>query len=459
MTLGNKKYSSYSSKLSLMKKNCFKKLISIELIDPEDPEKPGYVKQRLQSMELLEKKLKIQRNTCAFGIIFTVTVYFLFWYKSECWALPFQESPCKQPRDLPLISTNQSTLADAVDEFTLALRTQITKFRDGIEISHLADRKALYNITKDEIRQLFSHYTPDLLAFAALKREDERLKEMEVAIVGGYLHIHAFLLISTIFLIYIAIRLIDSNHPEKSNNQKLSAEESENLQNSRLRQLEKRIPLLYIATLICIALEVTLFFTFFAGHIYGGSSPIFKNDTWNAMDCSNTVYIKNCTFTDYPSYATKLEAVLNKQISKLDNYTASPLIEVRQMAWMYESGVINVAIEDHLHLKRYNVNRRTMPRKIGIVFPNQILTVPAILPEMPPFLYRNAYILKQNNPFCKKITGEDTYVLSTREIEENKILEMYNALIANDYTSWKVYKEIRRSILILTKAGSALSKE
>ncbi|KAI1709031.1 MULE transposase domain-containing protein [Ditylenchus destructor] len=78
--------------------------------------------------------------------------------------------------------------------------------------------------------------------------------------------------------------------------------------------------------------------------------------------------------------------------------------------------------------------------------------VPAILPAIPPFLYRNAFLMKQKNPFCKRITGEDTYVLCTREIDESKILEMYNLLIANDYTSWKAYKEYRRSILILTKS-------
>ncbi|KAI1694947.1 hypothetical protein DdX_19839 [Ditylenchus destructor] len=78
--------------------------------------------------------------------------------------------------------------------------------------------------------------------------------------------------------------------------------------------------------------------------------------------------------------------------------------------------------------------------------------VPAILPKIPPFLYRNAYLMKQKNPFCKKITGEDTYVLCTREIEEGKVLEMYNVLMAHNYTSWKAYKEIRRSILNLTKS-------
>lgn len=100
-----------------MKQDCFQKLLSIELSDPEDPEKPKDVKERIQKMELLEKKLKIQRNVCAFGVIFTLAVYFLYWYKSECWTLPFQESPCKEPRALPLFVTNQSTLSKTVNEF------------------------------------------------------------------------------------------------------------------------------------------------------------------------------------------------------------------------------------------------------------------------------------------------------------------------------------------------------
>ncbi|KAI1716825.1 hypothetical protein Ddc_10198 [Ditylenchus destructor] len=372
-----------------MKQNCVKKLLSIELSDSKDPEKPADVKERLQSMELLEEKLEVQRNRCGFGVIFTIAVYFLIWYNSECWALPFQESPCKRIRDLPLISTNQSTLAEAVDEFTLALQVQIAKLRDGIEISHLAERQVLSNATRSEIGQLFSRYSPDLVAFRALKREDERLREMEDAIETGYIHILTFLFIIIIFLYNIGERMKECNHPEKTDNQILSAEENENFQNSRLRQLKKRIPLLYIVTFICIALEVTLFFTFIAGHIYGGSFPIFQSIKWNADDCSIKIVMdnkncnakdnKNCTFTEYPSYATKLEPILNKQIGKLDNYTTSPIIEVRQMAWMYEGGVIDSAIEEHLHLKQYNVDRRTMPREIGMVLPEPFWIVALII--------------------------------------------------------------------------------
>ncbi|KAI1709486.1 hypothetical protein DdX_11273 [Ditylenchus destructor] len=43
----------------------------------------------------------------------------------------------------------------------------------------------------------------------------------------------------------------------------------------------------------------------------------------------------------------------------------SPILEVRQTIWHYESESFEEAIERHLDLKKHTVDRRTMPRKIG----------------------------------------------------------------------------------------------
>ncbi|KAI1716826.1 hypothetical protein Ddc_10199 [Ditylenchus destructor] len=335
-------------------------------VDRQDPEKPGDVKKRLQKMELLEKELNIQRNICAFGVIFTVAVYFLIWYNTECWALPFQESPCKRIRDLPLFVTNQSTLAEAVDEFTLSLRAQIAKFQDGIQISHLAERQALSNVTKYEIRQLFSNYSADLIAFGALKREDASVRELVEAQSNGYLSILLFLFINTACMAIMMRYLYDDNkYPAARYNEMRSAKENENSENVRLKRLKKQIPLQYIATFVWIAAGVTLFFTFSIGHYYSGSSPALGH-------ACNTSNIKNgsqerefCPFIHYRNFLTKLEAILNRHFGKLDSFMASPILEVRQTVWLYESDVIDAAIENHQELKQFNVDRRTMPTEIS----------------------------------------------------------------------------------------------
>ncbi|KAI1716816.1 hypothetical protein Ddc_10189 [Ditylenchus destructor] len=358
-----------ASKLYLKVKNKFKKLISYELSDSEDPEKPGDVKKQLKSMEQLEKELVFKRDSCAFAVIVIVAGYFLMLCFSECWALPFQESLCKRTRDLPLFATNQSSLAEAVNEFTLALQAQVAKFRDTIEIPDLADRQTLSNATKNEIAQLFSQHSPDLVAFRALKREDERLREMEDGIESGYVQIVVLLLMIS----FISLVLFCPKIPE-TRTEEMSVEENEYSQKARLKHLKRRIPLLYIVAYTFIWAQIALFVIIYAGHFYNGSSPFFRGQVkWNENDCSvasNEYKLKyNCTFTDYPNYATELEAILNKNFDKLDSFMASPILEVRQTAWSYGSDVREAAIENHLELKQYNVDQRTMPRKIGIVFP------------------------------------------------------------------------------------------
>ncbi|KAI1709504.1 hypothetical protein DdX_11291 [Ditylenchus destructor] len=338
--------------------NCFQKLLSIELGDSEDPEKPEDVKDRLQKMEFLEKKLKFQRNICAFGVVSTVAVYFIIWCFSDCWALPFQESACKRIRDLPLISTNQSTLAEAVDEFVSALESQVTKYHVVIEMSTLAERQALFNATKNEIGQLLSQNSADLVAFGALKREDEQLKNLYLSNKHSYVVSLLFLLGFMLSTAYVLDKM-----------EKLKHTGIESL-NARLKKLKSRIPLLYIATFIYIAAELALFFLLVAG-IYHGNAAWYRDPKYNAVE--NCTAVKNWnekgTFSDYHCFLTQLNSSLEESCVGINNALSSPVLETRQMAWHYESRSIATAIEHYSDLKQYPVDRQTMPRKIGHALP------------------------------------------------------------------------------------------
>ncbi|KAI1716822.1 hypothetical protein Ddc_10195 [Ditylenchus destructor] len=387
---------SQASKLSLKRRICFKtknnlnKLVSAELSDSDVSENSDDINVRFQKMDLLALKLGSQQKICAVGVILSVALYFFIWswqmQFGKCWALPFRDSPCKRARDLPLILTNQSTLAEAVDEFTLALRAQFAKFRDGIEIFHYADRQALSNATKNEIRQLFSHHSADLIAFGAVKREDARIREMLEAMSNG-LVIVIFLFIGMMCMgCNIAVLKFHKSQTGTQYKEMPFMEENENTQdaqleqlkrqilaqynaafvrhaNTRLKQRKRQILVQYIATFVCIAVGVTLFFTFSIGHYYSGSSPVFMKHICNMSGIKNGSE-ENCPFTDYRNFSTKLEPILNRHFGKLDILMASPVLEAREMAWMYETEVLEAAIGDHLELKQYHVDRRTMPRKI-----------------------------------------------------------------------------------------------
>ncbi|KAI1716818.1 hypothetical protein Ddc_10191 [Ditylenchus destructor] len=233
-------------------------------------------------------------------------------------------------------------------------RAHVNFLRPGVSRTRIATYKP-----RAIIRQWWRGWPNDLIAFSAIKREDERLREMEEAIADGYYLILPFLFISSFFLHIIQQGMADCKPPE-TKNRAMSASENENSQNDRLKHLKRRIPLLYIATFTCIAIEVTLFLMFVAENYYGGSPTFSPGSKWNADDCSVADYeykLKhNCTFTDYPNYVTKLEPILIRHIGKLDSFMSSPL-EVRQTVWLYESDVIDTAIDNHLELKQYNVDR------------------------------------------------------------------------------------------------------
>ncbi|KAI1709499.1 hypothetical protein DdX_11286 [Ditylenchus destructor] len=344
----------------------FKRLASIELSDSEDPEKPATGKERLKKLEHLAEKLKVQLKICAYWVIFTVAVYLVIWYNSECWALPFQESPCKRIRDLPSIEIDRNTLGETVDEFTLALRAQIAKFPDMIEMPDLTDRQAASNATKNAVRQLLSQHASDLVGFGARKREDARLKDVEKAIADGYMLIGVFCWIYATFMITLAYAVDTCKQPGIDSKTMDSIDEQENTENSRLIQLKRRVSLLYIATFICIAAGIALFFIFMVEQYFYGSSTVFKEFKCNFDETGEAK--KSCPFTDYRNFSTKLEESLKREFSKMEMFMTSP-IEVRRAIWLYEIDAIDTHIERHQDLKQYHVDRRTMPREIGRVPP------------------------------------------------------------------------------------------
>ncbi|KAI1709227.1 hypothetical protein Ddc_13939 [Ditylenchus destructor] len=332
----------------------------MDLNDSYDVEKHTKINKRLKKMEILAERLRVQLYYCASAVIFTTAIYFLIWYNSECCALPFQESSCKRTIELPLFSTNQRTLAEAVDEFILAFRRQITKFRDMLLMSNLEEWPDLPNVTIMETGQLLSQHSSDLVAFGALKREDERLMKVEEAIKHDYFLLILHLLGFLAFMFILGITMRNCKHPDIGNN-KLASQENENFQNARLKKLKRRIPLLYMVTFACIAVELALFIVFAAGIYYGFAT------TYRVR------IMYDISFSDYLSFSTKLNSSLQESYVGIENSLSSSMLEVRKSVWHYESKAIATAIEHHLSLKQYNVDRRTMPRKIGNVLPNPVV--------------------------------------------------------------------------------------
>ncbi|KAI1700244.1 hypothetical protein Ddc_18163 [Ditylenchus destructor] len=86
------------------------------------------------------------------------------------------------------------------------------------------------NVTKNEIGQLLYQHSADLVWFSAVKREDERLQELEFAIQHGYMLIPLSIFISIIFMISVAIIVARCKPPAVIKQEKSFAEERENLQ-------------------------------------------------------------------------------------------------------------------------------------------------------------------------------------------------------------------------------------
>ncbi|KAI1708023.1 hypothetical protein Ddc_14542 [Ditylenchus destructor] len=387
MTEHQKEKGYYGNSISKLRqwikdKISFQNFTSLEVSDPEDPKKFVNVQAQIQKMERLEKKLADQKWYCeatVAHIAFIVAIYPFMWYFFQCWTLPFQESPCKHTGSLPLMVTNQSTLADAVDEFTFALRDQIAKFRIAIEMPHLSERRALSNVTVSGIGQLLSDHSVDMAGFGSIKQEDERLKNVEEAIDSGYAIIFFVFLpmiVAIVIVLTSTVKICKNPGPIKCGNpgEKMltGVQTYENLQRTRLKHL-KRISLLYIAIFVCIAAEVTLLIMLTVSQYYSGNVSVFYVRACGEKTSGKVE--KNCTFTDYLSFSTKLQTSVNKHTAKLDSFMASSL-DVRQTAWMYEIDAIDTLIENHIaDLKAYDVDRRTMPRKIGNILPSVLNSI------------------------------------------------------------------------------------
>ncbi|KAI1706312.1 hypothetical protein Ddc_15355 [Ditylenchus destructor] len=361
----------------------FQNFTSLEMNDPEDPKKFVNVQAQIQKMERLEKKLADQKWYCVATVAhvaFIVAIYCLMWYFFQCSTLPFQESPCKQTGSLPFMVTNQSTLADAVDEFTFALRDQIAKLHNAIEMPNLSERRALSNVTLSGIGQLFSDHYVDMAGFGSIKQEDERLKSVEEAIDSGYAIIYFlfFPMIVASFVLFVIV-LVNTmkicKNPAPSSEEMLTGVQTDgNLQRTRLKHLKRRTSLLYIAIFGCIAAEVTLLIMLTVSQYYSGNVSVLYmsecNEKISGKVDKRKLTTKSCPFTDYLSFSTRLQTSLNKHTAKLDDFMASSL-DARQTAWMYEIDAINTLIATHIaDLEKYDVERRTMPRKIGNILPS-----------------------------------------------------------------------------------------
>ncbi|KAI1706310.1 hypothetical protein Ddc_15353 [Ditylenchus destructor] len=353
----------------------FQNFTSLEMIDPEDPKKFVNVQAQIKKMERLEKKLADQIWYCVVTvahIAFIVAIYLLLWYFFQCSTLPFQESPCKQTGPLPFMVTNQSTLSDAVDEFTFALRDQIAKFRNAIEMPHLSERRALSNVTLSGIGELFADHSVDMAGFGSIKQEDERLKDVEEAINYGYAIIYFVffpMIVASVVLFMSGNTVEICKNPEPSSEKMLTGVQTDgNIQRTRLKHLKRRTSLLYITIFGCIAAEVTLLIMLTVSQYYSGNVSVLYMSECNEKISGKVE--KSCPFTDYLSFSTKLQTSLNKHTAKLDDFMASSL-DARQTAWMYEIDAIDTLIETHIaDLKVYDVDQRTMPRKIGNVLPS-----------------------------------------------------------------------------------------
>ncbi|KAI1716811.1 hypothetical protein Ddc_10184 [Ditylenchus destructor] len=204
----------------------FKQLASIELNDSEVPEKSVDVKERLQNMEHLKSKLKLTLTMCASGVIMTTTIYFLIWYHSECWALPFQESPCLQPRVWPLMEKNNSTLTE---EVILAIIPHVINYYNSSLMNTQAERHRFFNIVKTAIEEFMHQQSMDLVEFSALIRDDHRFKFLKkLGIFDPYFLLFNF---ATIIWLFILIFVIVYDNISKIKKKEMtSTEENETSQ-------------------------------------------------------------------------------------------------------------------------------------------------------------------------------------------------------------------------------------
>ncbi|KAI1709493.1 hypothetical protein DdX_11280 [Ditylenchus destructor] len=267
-------------------------------------------------LQLHLQQLKLQFYFCFIGIVLTV-IAFASVDRSECCALPFEKSACG-PRNVSAhFVTNHSTLVGEVDEF-------------------------------------------------------------EAAIDGWFLFV-PFVFFGAMYNGVIGIALRSTTRPTQRHMAVLrnsSEEERENLQNSRIRKLKRRIPIFYLATLICILIEFGLYATFMAGQYYAGSCAtyIFIQQTRVDKLRKRQTYLPK-SFTNYTTFTDELQSTLDGHIKNLNTTMQYSELESRQLSWHYEYEAIKPALTHYVGLKKYHVNRKTMPRHISRVTPRAVTCV------------------------------------------------------------------------------------
>ncbi|KAI1716843.1 hypothetical protein Ddc_10216 [Ditylenchus destructor] len=322
----------------------------------------------LKNLELLLEKLKIQFYFCFFGIVFTILFYLAM--MSRCCELPFQKSSCIAGNTLPPLLTNHSTLAEEVNEFITSARAITFNLHDAIEIPSLADRQKTFQLTDYDLWELIQQHSANLAAFGAIKREDERREELEEAVSDGYSILYFLAAASIPLNIVMAAALIaktrksELSHLDRSKD--LSAEESDNFQNARQKKVKRQIPIFYMATLICFMVQMGLYAAFLESQYYTGHCLVYEGIEIKRKQASRRgeTYLPK-SFSDYPSFADKLQSTLDLHLEELNKTMQSPILEVRELGWNYEYNAIEAAFRHHLELKQYHVDRNVMPRKIS----------------------------------------------------------------------------------------------
>ncbi|KAI1716841.1 hypothetical protein Ddc_10214 [Ditylenchus destructor] len=323
----------------------------------------------LEQLELLFKKLRIQFFFCFTGILLTILAYSIVRSNDQCCEFPFKESSCVAKSVLPPFRTNHSTLGKEIDEFIADSRAKVSTLHDAIQMHSLTDRQRTLDAMKGELWELAERHSANLAAFGAIKREDERMEELEVAITDGYAIFIFFSMFGSVYIFMLpwVNERSRSNLPQIDRVEEKSAEEDENSHNSRIKKLKRRIPIFYLATLICILVQLGLYVTFLAGQYYSGSCPIYatiESIRRDKLKWGKTYLPKS--FTNYTTYSDELQSTLDLHLEELNKSMQSPTLEVRELGWNYEYKAIEAAFRHHTELKQYHVDRNSaMPRQIS----------------------------------------------------------------------------------------------
>ncbi|KAI1691360.1 hypothetical protein Ddc_24293 [Ditylenchus destructor] len=244
----------------------------------------------------------------------------------------------------------------------------------------LTDRQKALEDTKNDLWELIRQHTANLDTFGDIKKEDERMEELEEAVGDGYL---IFIFISMVGSLYFVIAekldtdmetSLDMSHSNRL--EELSAEESDNFQNASLKKLKRRIPMFYLAIFICFLVELSLYLVVLAGQGYAGSCPMYLiiEGKRRQGTRSGEKYLAK-SFTDYYVFAHELHSTLDLYLEELNNTIHSPILEVRELGWKYEYNAIEAAFRHHIELKQRHVDRNEMPRQISYAPGLKVLVV------------------------------------------------------------------------------------